>query len=314
MLVKKSTMRKSLRTTHWLGTKLLLQTEDYLLRYFMEILEQLAMVAPQKLDELAALHWFTQSERIDYDEILTCESGLVAEERPDFRLRIGNKTVGLEITVAQRPIAEGKFSAQQIEAAQNDFAKALEQAMRPALPVIVTLAFNDEIAVVPKKSKAALPVIVDKIEELTRSMEPRSGVMLVRIEDKVAHYPNAHVCPEIPEFLQNIGFYNDGQNFSAVTASRGGITEPFTEADLNPILQKKHEALKGYRRCDEHWLVIVSGMVPPIFPTKERPTILLPSSATNFADAEIVRPIRSDFDRVYFFRSPTHALNLTEAP
>ncbi|CAN0557972.1 unnamed protein product, partial [Ectocarpus sp. 8 AP-2014] len=67
----------------------------------MEFLEQLEMVAPQKLDELAALHWFIQSEKIDYDEILTDEGGFAAEERPDFRLRIGNKTIGIEITVAQ---------------------------------------------------------------------------------------------------------------------------------------------------------------------------------------------------------------------
>jgi hypothetical protein len=283
----------------------------------MEFLEQLEMAAPQKLDELAALHWFIQSEKIDYDEILTDEGGFAAEERPDFRLRIGNKTIGIEITVAQRSIADGKFSAQKIEAAQNGFATDLQQDMRPALPIIVTLAFNDEMAVEQKSAKAALSVIIRKIEEITRSMEPRSSVLMVRTEDKVLHYPNAFVCPEMPEFLQNIGFYNDGQDFSAVTASRGSILENFTEEHLNPILQKKHKALKalnGYRPCDEHWLVIVSGLVPPILLAKERPTVLSPSSATNFADVKIARPIRSDFDRVYFFRSPTHALNLTEAP
>lgn len=279
----------------------------------MEILEQLAMVTPKKLDELSALHWFTQSEKIEFDEILTGEAGLSAEERPDFRLRVGRKTIGIEITAAQRSIGESKFSAQQIEAAQNEFAKALKKTMQPAIPVIVTLAFNDEIAVEPKKAEAALSVIIDQIEGWTRSMEPISGVTLVPFKDKATRFPNAHVCPEIPEFLQSIGIYNDGQNFSAVTASRGGIVEPFTEADLNPILQKKHEALKGYSPCDEHWLLIVSGMVPPIPNAKGRPAVLLPSSATNFADPEIARPIRSDFDRVYFFRSPTHAFNLTEA-
>lgn len=280
----------------------------------MEILEQLATAAPKKLDELAVLHWFIQSEKIDCDEILTDEGGLAAEERPDFRLRIGNKIIGIEITVAQRSIVDRKFSAQQIEAAQNDFATALRTKMRPALPIIVTIAFNDEIAVEPEQAGASLYVIIDKIEELTRSMEPRSGVLMVRSEDKASRHPNAVACPEIPDFLHNIGFYNDGQDFSAVMASRGGVVEYFTEAHLNPILERKHRSLEGYRPCDEYWLVINSGMVPPILTVKKRPTVLLPSSASNFADAKIARPIISEFHRVYFFRCPTHAVNLTEAP
>ncbi|MFV1530816.1 MULTISPECIES: hypothetical protein [unclassified Phaeobacter] len=280
----------------------------------MKILEQLTKIPPRKLGELETLHWFTQSEKIEFDEIMTDKGGLAAEESPDFRLRIGNKIVGVEITVAQRPIYAAKFSAHEIEAAQNDFAKALEKSMRPALPIIVNLAFNNEIAVEPKKANVALSAIVGQIEALTRSMEPQSGAMLVRIEDKLTRHTNAHVCPELPKFLKNISFYNDGQNFSAVTASRGTILEHFTEVDLNRILEKKHAALNGYRSCDEYWLVIVSGDVPPILLPKERPSLLLPTSATEFADAEITRPILSDFNRVYFFRSPTHALNLTEAP
>lgn len=280
----------------------------------MKMLQELAIAHSKKLEELAVLHWFTQSEKISFDEILVNKGGLALEERPDFRLRIGEKIVGVEITAAQRRIIRGKFSAHEIETAQNAFAADLYEKIRPALPVIVILAFNDDTATEPKETKLALSKIAAKIDELTRSMPPRSSAMIVRDDAEVPHYPNAHVCPDLPSFLQQIQLYNDGQEFSAVVGSRGGSVEHFAEPDLNKILLKKHQALKCYRPCDEQWLVIFSGMVPPIILPNKRPATLLPSMATSFADVRIARPIRSDFDRVYFFRCPTHALNLTEAP
>jgi len=280
----------------------------------MENLEHLASTAPDKLVELEALHWFTCAENICYDEIVVDDAGVAKEERPDFRLRIGDKIIGVEITLAQRPIADSKFSAHEIEAAQNKFARDLEQSIHPALPILVHLPFNDEIAVTPREAKDALSTIVDKIDKLTQNMQLRSGSMLVRSADDLLHYPDAEILAEIPNFLQNIQIWNEGQNFSAVMSSRGGIIGHFSEAHLLPILEKKHNSLKSYRTCSEQWLVIVSGSIPPIILPKERPSLLLASAATNFADAEIARPIQSDFDRVYFFRSPTHAVDLTKAP
>ena len=145
-------------------------------------------------------------------------------------------------------------------------------------------------------------------------MHLRSGSMLVRSEADLLLYPGAEILTEIPEFLQNIQIWNEGQEFSAVTSSRGGIIESFSEEHLHRILEKKHKSLRSYRPCSEQWLVIVSGSIPPIILPEERPKLLLASAATNFADTDIARPIQSDFDRVYFFRSPTHAVNLTKAP
>lgn len=44
-----------------------------------------------------------------------------------------------------------------------------------------------------------------------------------------------------------------------------------TGTDLEPVLHRKHQALRDYRRCDEQWLVIVAGQVPPIVLPKNRP-------------------------------------------
>ena len=277
-------------------------------------LEELVQSEPKKSDELAALHWFTQAEKIAFDELLVGDGGLAKEERPDFRLLIGGRIIGVELTVAERELGQGSFSAHKIEAAQNKFAKRLEDNVRPALPIIITLAFNDEIAVNTENANLVLPLIASKIEELAAGMGPHSSAILVHPGVDLDRYSNAHVCAELPEFLQNIQFFNDGQDFSAVTGSRGGVVKNFTETDLGTILEKKHRALTGYRTCDEHWLVIVSGIVPPIVLPKERQRVQTASMATYFADVEVARPITSDFDRVYFFKSPTQAICLTQAP
>jgi hypothetical protein len=275
-------------------------------------IEALRQAAPQKLDELAALHWFLLAEGIACDGFVVGQGGLAEEERPDFRLKMGDRMIGVEITMAQRPIVDVKFRPQQIEAAQNAFAEALEAALNPALPVIITLVFNDEVAVKPKEAEAALETIVREIDALTRDMAPRSGAMLVPTEGDTLRYPGAHVCAAIPDFLQSIQLYNDGQDFTAFTGSRGGIVPRFADADLQAILPQKHAALKGYRACDEHWLVIVSGMVPRLLLPIERPKLSVLSAATVFGEIDIARPVRSDFDRVYFFKSPSHAILLTD--
>ena len=147
-------------------------------RAAMENLENLASTAPDKLVELAALHWFICAENISYDGILVDDAGLAKEDRPDFRLSIGDRIIGIEITLAQRPIADSRFSAHAIEAAQNKFARDIEQSIHPALPILVHLPFNDEIAVTPKEATDALSTIVDKINELG------SGLISIQSQNK----------------------------------------------------------------------------------------------------------------------------------
>lgn len=97
-----------------------------------------------------------------------------------------------------------------------------------------------------------------------------------------------------------------------MTGTRGCILDTFTEADISSILKKKHRSLIGYQNCDEQWLVIVSGSVPPLFVEHDRrPNVLLPSIATSYAGVDAKLPLKSNFENVYFFNSPTHATLLT---
>ncbi len=248
---------------------------------------------PKKRDEISAFHWFTIAEKIIYENI-------TITEKPDFIIHTKSQKIGIEITLAERK-SSTKFSLHQIESAQDDFALRLHKGINPKLPLEIHLAFEDDIPVEKKSSDIALEVLIPLINKMSEDMPHHSSKSLIK-----------KICNEIPEFIQRIGLLNDGHKETVVTGSRGTILEYFTEEELLPILKKKHKALIGYQACDEHWLVIVSGQVPPLFPTpRSSPPPILPSIANSYAGVNIKTPISSKFDRVYFFNSPTEPTLLT---
>lgn len=271
-----------------------------------ECLKKLFTEDPAKLEELAVLHWFTKVREVVYDS-------LECRERPDFILNIGERSIGVEITIAQRNLTGEKFAAIQIEKAQNDFAANLLDKVSPKLPVEIGLVFNREVPVNKDCADKALKVIVPKIDSISESMSEHSVERLVRsLEDgKWEDEPTTHICEEIPDFLQHIQLFNDGHKFTSVAGGGGAFIENFTDEDLLPILESKHKVLKGYVDCDEHWLIVYCGMVPPIWFPEEPPKILMTSVAAAFADLEITKPIESDFDQVFFYKCPSHVHKLT---
>lgn len=259
----------------------------------------------KKHDELSAFHWFIKALGINY-------RGLEISESPDFIIQLGSRRIGIEITLAERRSSR-RFSMQQIESAQDEFARNLLQSVKPNLPLEICLIFNDGIAVDKKECSKSILIIATLINQISKSMRPHSAELLVRTENDLNSISQRkHVCPEIPNFLQHIQLLNDGHERSVVTGSRGCDLEYFTEEDLLSILDKKHKALSGYMDCDEQWLVIVSGQVPPLFVMHEsQPEFMTPSIATSFYESNIDSPVESSFDKVYFFRSPADVTLLT---
>ncbi|AZG74934.1 hypothetical protein [Shewanella livingstonensis] len=259
----------------------------------------------KKYDELSVFHWFSKAIGVEYE----C---LSLSERPDFIIKLESKKIGVEITLAER-MSSQPFSMQQIESSQRQFSEKLIQNIKPNLPLDVGLIFEDGVAVDNKSADKALMVLIPLINQVSASMAPNSVEYLVRKKVDLLHIKQMkHICPEIPNFLQHIQLLNDGQKVSVVTGCRGGIVDYFNESDLLPILKKKHKALLGYAKCDEHWLVIVSGQVPPIFVEHESPPkLMIASMATSFAGLNLQHPIKSNFERVYFFDCPTNAILIT---
>lgn len=259
----------------------------------------------KKHDELSAFHWFVKALGISFRNFEISES-------PDFIIQLDSRRIGIEVTLAERRSSQ-RFSIQQIESAQDEFARNLLQSVESNLPLEIGLTFEDGIAVDNKGCSKSLTIVATLINQISKSMRPHSAELLVRTENDLNSFSQRkHICPQIPDFLQHIQLLNDGHNRSAVTGSRGCNLEYFTEENLLSILDKKHRALSGYIDCDEQWLVIVSGQVPPLFVTHEsQPEFMIPSIATTLYKSNINHPIESSFDKVYFFRSPTDATLLT---
>lgn len=269
-------------------------------------LEELSIKNPAKLEELSVLHWFTRAIKLEW-------KNLKCQERPDFTLEIEDQLIGIEITMAQRTIPNTNFSAKQIEQAQKEFAENLFEQIKPKKPVEIGLIFNDEIAVNNTITSGALKIIAPEIERISENMKYHSVEHLVRTSDskKFGDSSRTHICDVLPSFLQHIQIFNDGHQSTCITGCRGGFVENFNDQDLLPILEKKHKALKGYSTCDEHWLVIYCGTVPPIIFSDTAPNILMSSMASQFASIEVTHPIETKFNKVFFFQCPTHAHQLT---
>ncbi|OXT02746.1 hypothetical protein B7H23_07690 [Notoacmeibacter marinus] len=268
-------------------------------------LKKLATEDPKKMEELAAFHWFSKMWDVEYDY-------LALSERPDFVMKRGEQSIGVEVTMAQRSLPGSAFPAYQIEAAQRQFAEELLKAVAPKLHLDIGLILNDEVAVDKPSAKRALGIVADLIDEVSGGMAGHSVELLVRAEDDISFSDHPkHVCPEIPAFLQHIQLFNDGQTFTSISGSRGGTVHDYTEDDLRSVLERKHDALRGYSQCDEQWLIIVAGQVPPIYLFEEPPKILLPSMASTFYGVSVPTPIDTDFDRVFFFKCPAEVTELT---
>lgn len=276
-------------------------------------LEYIANEYPEKLDELACLHWFTKISKIKYEGIHIGNNGIEYEESPDFILRIDSKNIGVEITQAHRSKTHESFTIRQIEAAQNAFASALKRAVKSEIPIIINFSFQDNVEVDKAEiSKCAINKIAAVINKTSSEMMPPCAIGFVRtVEGSSRATQTDRVCSDIPKFIQSIQISSVGNDFTAVSCSRGAIIDNFTKSDLSPILRSKHNALKNYRLCDEQWLIIVSGAPPPIYSRKEPPQILSSSVATSFSEVDIETPVQSEFNRVYFFKCPYKCVLLT---
>lgn len=270
----------------------------------MPDLEEITRSNPKKRTELAAFHWFAKAASIEYESF---EIG----ERPDFVMMIDGFKIGIEITEAHRPINDGAHPHQAIESRQEVFADALVEAVGRDLPLEIHLAFEDGIRT-EKDMLDRISPIADKIKTVFKSMPSNSAMLTASAEKDMDHnYAQSHICPEIPMFLQNIQLIKSDLEGTRVTASRGSNLHPLSADHLDEILAAKHKSLKNYRKCDEHWLVIVARHIPEIFLPHEMPRITIPGTAKEIKGIGFDIPIRSDFDRVYFFECPVHVELLT---
>lgn len=257
-----------------------------------------------KHDELSAMYWFMLSIGS------SCPRFLISE-RPDFLVEVESSLVGIEVTEAARKSPLNKSSAHEIAASVMKYARNLLDNLPSEVDVQVVLNINDGVVVEKQDFESAKAFFVPLIEEFSSAAMAGDVRTLVRSPNDFRR-GDEELCPELPYFLSGFQLVAETPGHSIVTGGVGFSPTPFTQEDLARILAHKHKALEGYRTCDEQWLVIVSGDVPPLFVEHAiPPDILLPRNVSKFLDPEFSLPIKSDFDKVYFFNSPADAILLT---
>lgn len=262
---------------------------------------------PKKAAELAAFHWCMVAAGVQWD-------GLEDAEQPDFIMSYHGKNTGVEVTEAHRSGVNGK-NTKQIEAAQEWFANRLLKLAKPSLPIEIGLCCEDNTEVDKLECEEALDHIVSLINSASAKMNPHSVILLVRSHADIPHSKQPKIeCPEIPRFIQHIQILNGGNKTTSLTTWRSAFVENLTQNDVGKVIAAKEQRLENYASCDEHWLLIISGLVPPICGTENVPDARYVSLAKSFAGVDFKLPIKSKFDRMYFFLSPTEAILLTEQP
>src|SRR5699024_8448256 len=95
---------------------------------------------------------------------------------------------------------------------------------------------------------------------------------------------------QLPKYIKNINlFYYPSLQESFFSHTAYGVLPNLTLRHLQIILDKKHKALRKYKQCDEHWLLIEEG------------TFLSDSFGRI-----LVEEFNTDFHRVFLYR---HAKN-----
>ena len=262
-----------------------------------------------KIIELMHLFDFLRAAEIQYDNI-------EPSERPDFIVKIGDRSIGIELTIAHH--TSDKYTALQIEQAQGQYARDLRDAVEGASHegyegLILNISFEDGIAVTPE-DYLSIQNLAKLIWQRSEAL-PNPGAITIWSE-KWAHTLSEGsarkkrkeiLSAPFPEFIQNITLYRDGKHDIKIAGGRGGITPAFDDATLLPILEKKNERMKGYEIFDENWLIIVTSAraIPGYNPPEERDNVLLSSFATTFGEISVTRPIPSKFDKTYLFKWPS---------
>lgn len=221
-------------------------------------------------------------------------------EQPDFIAKIDGENIGIELTIACHPPIF-KHPALAIEAERSKYILALKGAVTEETGVIISVSCNDGIAVT-KEDFQNIQIVADF---LVQSANKLSNPDAVTYWNSNYQHPVEHDLEyTFPHFIQNICLYKDGIHDTKIGSSSGGVVPDFDDDVINPILAEKNRKLEKYRKCDEHWLVIVSNLMRITDHNKKSDSsnFNVSSFATCFGDVKVSKPINSNFDKCFLFK------------
>ena len=224
----------------------------------------------------------------------------IHSDKPDYRIEIENKLIGIEITeavISETELRKFKFQV----SLTDEVLKLLEDKLPFTFSISIELKRD---AYLPIKKKR---IIIDEIVELCgRESKALLNLEIYRVNDfgaPINQYPS-----EVQVDLLNRGYRNLPEGINEISIHRydsvgkswnseatAMMVPNFTIANLLPILKKKHRALKEYFKCDEHWLLIYGDDLPDSY----------------YDNFEINEPVETLFDKVFFMQRGKHLSEIT---
>ena len=178
-------------------------------------------------------------------------------ESPDFILKHGYKTIGIEICELYRDMKDNSLSLQaQQKMKKRLLERALTEFNKMGVPCYRIFVSFEERSIINKQNIDKLAVfIAQKIKETIAATKPADGKPIIL--GRWCLKPHDNVVSMIQ--IHNFGKYNDYR----WTQNNVSTVDNLNYSNLSNTIKKKEELLKGYQKCDEMWLLIVIDFFNP---------------------------------------------------
>jgi hypothetical protein len=210
--------------------------------------------------------------RNSYTDFLNGE--LIHDDKPDFIIKLNEKIIGVEVTqIFVDNLINNSSKIKEKEVLQGFLGDRLCEKVSLFIPFkfVLSIDFSDRIFY-----KNDIDRIVHSSEKYLKQIKFSEQSFTQSIE-------NLGQLPDEIDYLYFIR--NDKLNFSRYCYSDGAILPTLRLQNLKAILQDKEEALKGYKKCDEYWLLIEEGAFP----------------SDSFGDISI-KKFQTIYDKVFLYR------------
>lgn len=196
-------------------------------------------------------------------------------EQPDYIIKTADKVIGVEITqVFTDNYIDKNNNKKRTEVLRRMLGQRLCERMAKIVPYNFVLSIDFS-------SKIFSQSEIDKI--VRNCIRYLTGIPFVKNHRPIDVFNFGDLPNEIDKM--NI-FYYPSLKKPFFSETDSGILPDLSPQHLQVVLDKKHKALKKYRQCDEHWLLLI---------------VLETYLSDSFGDISIPQ-FETEFQRVFLYR------------
>jgi hypothetical protein len=205
------------------------------------------------------------------------------QEAPDFIVSLDDKKIGIELTEVFQDSHLGISKLKQSSSEGSSFTEDLIALMQPYIPFTFSIGIHFNKNVPIKKSTK---------KEILKNLEEICVPAMINLQDH-EHLELENYYHNLPNQIDDIHIYRfDGMGESIDFRPEGGSVATLTISHVKTVLENKENKLSSYTNCDEQWLLIREGNY----------------YSGSFSDVEVDLPIKSQFDKVFLFRTRTNEI------